>query len=135
MSKPEITRCPDGHFRRTIYGVGPYVADYPEQTLATGVVQGWCPKCLKDRDELGDPADAICRYRRHTEQLVADLDFKTLWDDYGIISNIIVSSTDLIFISITLIATFVAFYQRFSPCRYPRVDNRRSPSSSYQRNV
>jgi Plavaka transposase len=44
MSKPRITRCGDGHYRRVIYGLGPYIADYPEQTLLACVVSGWCPK-------------------------------------------------------------------------------------------
>ena len=44
MSKPQITRCGDGHFRRVIYGLGPYIADYPEQCLLACVVSGWCPK-------------------------------------------------------------------------------------------
>jgi len=44
MSKPRVTRCGDGHFRRVIYGIGPYIADYPEQVLLACVVQGWCPK-------------------------------------------------------------------------------------------
>ena len=26
---PEIFQCPDGHFRRIIWGIGPYIADYP----------------------------------------------------------------------------------------------------------
>ena len=44
MMKPEVTMCPDGHFRRVIYTLGPYIADYPEQVLLTGIVAGWCPK-------------------------------------------------------------------------------------------
>jgi hypothetical protein len=44
MTTPELTLCPDGHFRRVIYGLGPYIADYPEQALLACVVQGWCPK-------------------------------------------------------------------------------------------
>ena len=44
MTTPEVTRCLDGHFRRVIYGLGPYIADYPEQILLASVVQGWCPK-------------------------------------------------------------------------------------------
>jgi len=43
MTKPAVTLCPDGHFRRVVYGLGPYIADYPEQVLLTCVVQGWCP--------------------------------------------------------------------------------------------
>ena len=42
MELPEIIWCPDGHFRRVIYGLGPYIADYPEQVLLTCIVQGWC---------------------------------------------------------------------------------------------
>jgi hypothetical protein len=44
MSKAEVVRCPDGHFRRAIYGLGPYIADYPEQVLISCIVQNWCPK-------------------------------------------------------------------------------------------
>jgi hypothetical protein len=44
MKTPHITLCCDGHLRRVIYGVGPYIADYPEQALLACVVQGWCPK-------------------------------------------------------------------------------------------
>jgi hypothetical protein len=44
MTAPEVVHFPDGHFRRVIYGLGPYIADYPEQALLACVVQGWCPK-------------------------------------------------------------------------------------------
>jgi hypothetical protein len=44
MTKPEVVRCPDGHFRRAVYGLGPYIADYPEQALLACIVQGWCAK-------------------------------------------------------------------------------------------
>lgn len=43
MEDPEIVRCGDGHFRKVIYGIGPYIADYPEQALLACTVQGWCP--------------------------------------------------------------------------------------------
>ena len=44
MEKPEVVRYGDGHYRRTIYGLGPYIADYPEQVLLACIVQGWCPR-------------------------------------------------------------------------------------------
>ncbi|OBZ74375.1 hypothetical protein A0H81_05452, partial [Grifola frondosa] len=44
MTTPEVVRCADGHFRRVIYGLGPYIADYPEQALLACIVQGWCPR-------------------------------------------------------------------------------------------
>jgi hypothetical protein len=44
MTAPDVVKCPDGHLRRAIYGLGPYIADYPEQVWLTAIVQGWCPK-------------------------------------------------------------------------------------------
>ena len=44
MTVPEVTLFADGHYRRVIYGLGPYIADYPEQVLLACVVQGWCAK-------------------------------------------------------------------------------------------
>jgi hypothetical protein len=44
MSKPEGVKCADGLYRRVMYGLGPYIADYPEQVLISGIVQGWCPR-------------------------------------------------------------------------------------------
>jgi hypothetical protein len=38
----DIVRCPDGHFQRVIYSIGPYIADYPEQVWLSGIVQNWC---------------------------------------------------------------------------------------------
>ena len=44
MAEPEIVQCPDHHFCRAIYSLGPYIGDYPEQALLSCVVQGWCAK-------------------------------------------------------------------------------------------
>ena len=44
MDTPQVTLCCDDHYRRVIYGIGPYIADYPEQCLLASIVQGWCPK-------------------------------------------------------------------------------------------
>jgi len=44
MTKPEVARFGDGHFRRVIYGLGPYIADYEEQVLLACIVRGWCPR-------------------------------------------------------------------------------------------
>lgn len=44
MSTPEVVRFGDGQFRRVIYGLGPYIADYPEQAVLTCIVSNWCPK-------------------------------------------------------------------------------------------
>lgn len=42
MEEAEIVRYGDGYYRRTIYGLGPYIADYPEQCLLGCIVQNWC---------------------------------------------------------------------------------------------
>ena len=42
MTTPEVSKCSDGHFRRAIYDLGPYIADYLEQVLLGCIVQGWC---------------------------------------------------------------------------------------------
>ena len=44
MTMLEVVHFPDGHFRKTIYGLGAYIADYSEQALLACVMQGWCPK-------------------------------------------------------------------------------------------
>ena len=42
MTTWDLIRCANLHFRRAIYGLGPYIADYPEQSTAAGTVYGWC---------------------------------------------------------------------------------------------
>jgi hypothetical protein len=44
MTKPVVRRCPDGHYRRVIYDLVGYIADYPEQVLVAGLVSGWDTK-------------------------------------------------------------------------------------------
>lgn len=44
MTVPEIVRYGDGHFRKTIYGLGPYIADYEEQVLLACIVRRWCAR-------------------------------------------------------------------------------------------
>lgn len=46
MTEPHIMRCPDGHYRRSLFELGPFIADYPEQVCLAGIVSGWCPKCV-----------------------------------------------------------------------------------------
>ena len=44
MESRKVVKCPDGHFRRAIFSLGPYIADYPEQVWLAGTVSDWCPK-------------------------------------------------------------------------------------------
>ena len=107
METPDIVCYSDGYYRHTIYGLGPYIADYPEQVLLACIVQGWCPRlairsflyqfdsymlfyrCDAKWDNLDDN---IAGQRSHklTCSLIAALDKKLLWDDYGTVSNIMV---------------------------------------------
>ncbi|KAF8885730.1 hypothetical protein CPB85DRAFT_1442063 [Mucidula mucida] len=78
MTTPVIRLCPDGHYRRIIYDLGGYIADYPEQVLLMCIVSG----------ELNTPAGR--RTQDLTDTLIAELadDRRTLWDNYGVDVNV-----------------------------------------------
>ncbi|KAF7292191.1 hypothetical protein MIND_01246400 [Mycena indigotica] len=87
MISPELVLVGDGHYRWVIYCLGPYIADYPEQVLLACVVQGWCARCTasnKNLDGIGGR-----RTQAHTEALFDAFDHKTLWNDYGIIPDVL----------------------------------------------
>ncbi|KAI9567640.1 hypothetical protein HD554DRAFT_2322505 [Boletus coccyginus] len=86
MIKPQVTRCSDGHFRRIIYGLGPYIADYPEQAMLACIVQGWCARCTAQNSDLD--RDGGPRAHIHTAQLRATMDLRALWDNYGIVGDV-----------------------------------------------
>ncbi|KAJ7203848.1 hypothetical protein GGX14DRAFT_698923 [Mycena pura] len=88
MTTPEVARCPDGHFRRMVYGLGPYIADYPEQVWLAGIVQNWCPKCEAHPDHLDAPG-ARLRTQAKTDLLIKCFDPGILWDDYGVRSDVV----------------------------------------------
>ncbi|KAJ7719182.1 hypothetical protein DFH07DRAFT_872339 [Mycena maculata] len=69
MMTPEVVQCPDRHFRWVIYGLGPYIADYPEQVWLTAIVQNWCPKCDARPDNL-DGEEARLRTKTRTDFLI-----------------------------------------------------------------
>ncbi|KAJ7093512.1 hypothetical protein C8R44DRAFT_989924 [Mycena epipterygia] len=93
METPEVVRCPDGHFRRVIYGIGPYIADYPEQVWLAAVVQNWCPKCEAHPNNL-DADGARLRTRTKTEALIMCFDPGILWDEYGVRSDVVPFTND-----------------------------------------
>ncbi|KAH9918786.1 uncharacterized protein B0H18DRAFT_957786 [Fomitopsis serialis] len=92
METHDVVRCPDGHFRRTIYELGPFIADYPEQVLLAGIVTGWCPKCLLPPEDLhkagGEP-----RCLEHTVELIRTFDADEAWVAWGVDANIIPFTT------------------------------------------
>ncbi|KAJ7730745.1 hypothetical protein B0H16DRAFT_1665336 [Mycena metata] len=87
MTTPVIRRCPDGHFRRVIYDLGPFIADYPEQVLLAGTVQNWCPKCTALPSDL----EGFATRRSHdlTDTLMDEWGPKVLWDEFGIDADIV----------------------------------------------
>ncbi|EIW76962.1 hypothetical protein CONPUDRAFT_158103 [Coniophora puteana RWD-64-598 SS2] len=93
MTNYEVLPFSDGYHRRVIFGLGPYIADYPEQALLSCIVQGWCPKCIAYRDELD--TDATLRCKEHNDLLLEELDWGTLWDSYGVIGNAVPFTNDL----------------------------------------
>ncbi|KAG5219546.1 C2H2-type domain-containing protein [Salix suchowensis] len=68
MSTPVVRRCPDGHFRRVVFDLGPVIADYPEQALP--------------------------RSQEYTDQLISTFDPGVLWDSYGIDDDIVPFTND-----------------------------------------
>ncbi|KAJ7465494.1 hypothetical protein FB451DRAFT_1178975 [Mycena latifolia] len=87
MTVPEVALFPDGHYRCVVYGLGPYIADYPEQVLLACVVQGWCAKCTASNKDLDGPGAR--RSQAHAELLFNVLDHGTMWDDYGVIPDVL----------------------------------------------
>ncbi|KAF8810186.1 hypothetical protein BYT27DRAFT_7282380 [Phlegmacium glaucopus] len=87
MTTPEVVQCPDRHFRRAIFGLGPYIADYPEQVLLGCIVQNWCPRCTAHHSNLDGEAGQ--RSKAHRQQAIDCLSLADLWDDYGIIGDIV----------------------------------------------
>ncbi|KAG1855909.1 hypothetical protein F4604DRAFT_1883171 [Suillus subluteus] len=91
MTKPEVAKFGDGHFRRVIYGLGPYIADYEEQVLLACIVRRWCTRCCANRKDLDADLDALLRCRDHTEALVDASTYAQLWLEFGIISGLVVT--------------------------------------------
>ncbi|KAG2030950.1 hypothetical protein BDR03DRAFT_1016623 [Suillus americanus] len=87
MTKPEVVRFGDNHFRCVIYGLGPYIADYEEQVLLACIVRGWCARCLGPCTNLDEPASECCH--EHTEALVKEATLGDLWDEYGIVGDLV----------------------------------------------
>ena len=84
-----------------------YIADYPEQALAACIVQGWCPwygiclifvscqsymsyRCTANRNNLNGGGGQHCH--EHTELIVSEFELGVLWDEYGVIGDIVVCS-------------------------------------------
>ncbi|KAI0713005.1 hypothetical protein C8Q72DRAFT_799231 [Fomitopsis betulina] len=69
---------PDAHFCHVVYGIGVNTQDYLEQALAACVVEGWCPICFGNHNDL----DVRVNQGRRTEEFTEAL-------DYGIVKGVI----------------------------------------------
>ncbi|KAI0669487.1 hypothetical protein C8Q78DRAFT_1070632 [Trametes maxima] len=94
MTSPDVVLCGDGHYRKVFYGLGPYIANYLEQALLTCIVQNWCPICTADQKDLNGQSRCILRARDHTEELIEKFELGKLWDEYGIIGDIVPFTND-----------------------------------------
>ncbi|KAG1855567.1 hypothetical protein F4604DRAFT_1883217 [Suillus subluteus] len=60
MTMPEVTLCPDEHYCRVVYGLGPYIADYLEQCLLSCILLMMTSSGLKElRHKWGVVADIM----------------------------------------------------------------------------
>ncbi|KAF9234302.1 hypothetical protein BU15DRAFT_90031 [Melanogaster broomeanus] len=92
MTVPQVMKCPDRHFRHVIFGIGPYIADYPEQVLISGIVQNWCGRCIAFPDDLD--AGGPPRTLELTRALIEELSVGTIWDEWGTDANIVPFTDD-----------------------------------------
>ncbi|KAK0454507.1 hypothetical protein EV421DRAFT_1887139 [Armillaria borealis] len=94
MEIPEVVCFGDRHFRHVIYGLGPYIGDYPEQVLLACIVSGWCAKCTAASNNLDGEGGR--RQHSNTERLFQAMDARELWYNYGVIDDIMLLSPDLL---------------------------------------
>ncbi|KAL0572526.1 hypothetical protein V5O48_009441 [Marasmius crinis-equi] len=104
MQKPVTLRCSDGHFRCVIFGLGPYIADYPEQALLACIMQGWCPKCSAHPDNLDDP-NSFIRKKEWADAMIEAYDGVLVWNAYGIVSDVVLFTNYFLRADIHLLLT------------------------------
>ncbi|KAG2047836.1 hypothetical protein BDR06DRAFT_985034 [Suillus hirtellus] len=68
-----------------IFDLGPYIADYLEQILLSGIMQNWCPCCIGHRKDL-DGSQPFT--------------YKQAWDEYGIIADLVPFTNDFLQVDI-----------------------------------
>ncbi|KAI9439702.1 hypothetical protein H4582DRAFT_1812628 [Lactarius indigo] len=88
MMVPTVVKCPDGHFRRAVFSLGPYIADYPEQVWLAGIVSKWCAKCDAAPDNL-DSGTGHRRTHEKTDYLINNFSPAVLWDAFGIYKDVV----------------------------------------------
>ncbi|KAG1848763.1 hypothetical protein DFJ58DRAFT_717042 [Suillus subalutaceus] len=71
----------------------PYIADYPEQSALACVIYNWCAKCFAFANNL-DGLDCGLRRRETTDALCEEFDYGMLWEEWGIISDLVPFTND-----------------------------------------
>ncbi|KAG2158764.1 uncharacterized protein EDB93DRAFT_1237974 [Suillus bovinus] len=93
MSVPEVVQFRDRHFIHVVYGLGPYIADYPEQLVLGCVVQNWCAKCFSYPDNLDSGEGGLCLWEV-VDTLCDKVDAGVLWEEWGVISDVVPFTND-----------------------------------------
>ncbi|KAL0568299.1 hypothetical protein V5O48_013688, partial [Marasmius crinis-equi] len=90
MKEPVVRMCPDGYYCWVIYDLAAFIADYPEQVLLAGIVQGWCCKCKAPNDNL-DGEESEARSREWFEHMMDEFhgEGDVLWDNFGIDNDVL----------------------------------------------
>ncbi|KAI0000684.1 hypothetical protein BJV74DRAFT_876933 [Russula compacta] len=89
MTMPEVVKCPDGHFHCAVYGLGPYIADYPEQVWLAAIVKGGVRSgCDTHPDNLDAPG-AQRQMHETTDFLISAWDPGILWTNFGVCTDIV----------------------------------------------
>ena len=90
MKVPETVLFGDNYYRRVIYGLVVYIADYEEQVLLSCILHNWWPKCLAHRSDLD--ADALRRHQEHADMVIEAYELGELQEKYGLVGDLIVST-------------------------------------------
>ncbi|KAF8269032.1 hypothetical protein EI94DRAFT_1771396 [Lactarius quietus] len=89
MTSPTVVKCSDGLFCHAIFGLGPYISDYPEQVWVMGIILGWCAHyilnffCYQNLNSMGHP-----RRWLKMDYLIKKFDARILWDAFGIYEDV-----------------------------------------------
>ncbi|KAG1816667.1 uncharacterized protein BJ212DRAFT_1446794 [Suillus subaureus] len=109
MTEYEVVCCGDRHFWHIIYSLGPYIADYEEQLVLSCIVKHWCPKCIAVHTNLD--GDATYHTHKFTDFLINELHVDVLWDEFGLIGDLIPFTNDFPRADIHELLSFDLFHQ------------------------
>ncbi|TFK96977.1 hypothetical protein BDV98DRAFT_514535, partial [Pterulicium gracile] len=88
MTEGVILKCPDGHYQRVVFCIGPYIADYPKQGLVTCTVSTWCPKCFNHPENLDDRGFHL-RTEEEINELLAQHNPRVVHYSHGIVTDVV----------------------------------------------